>query len=103
MYDYILYKDFLKEKNFDKENILVARTSNSYLIGPKIDESFDSESFKKRIKSNCIYNTKIYKSVKKDICLKYIDKYYKDLQSNEVIEIFDDKIIKHKIIHVPGC
>ena len=42
---------------------MIAKTKKSYLIGPIIDDNFYEGSFYKRIKSNSIYTTKIYKKM----------------------------------------
>ena len=82
---------------------MIAKTKNSYLIGPVIDYNFYEESFYKRIKSNSIYTTKIYKRMFKKKCNLLINKYKTNLKSNQVIEI-DKKgnIILHSILKVPG-
>ncbi len=33
---YLFYSNFLKNQNINNKNILVAKTKNSYLIGPKL-------------------------------------------------------------------
>ena len=74
------------------------------MIGPKIDKNFDENSFYRRIKSNSIYNPRIYKRIinKKKI-IQNLELYSEKLNSNEVYEIKKDGIIIiHKIIKVPG-
>ncbi len=100
---YLFYSNFLKNQNINNKNILVAKTKNSYLIGPKINHKFDSTSFYKRIKSNCIYPLKIYKKMFKRKCEFLINKYAEGIKDNEVIEIFKNgETLVHKIIKVPG-
>ena len=59
--NYLFYSDYLKKRNLKDKSILIAKTKNSYLIGPLINSRFDEESFYKRIKSNSIYTFDIYK------------------------------------------
>lgn len=101
--NYLFYSDYMKNKNLSQKSILIAKTKNSYLIGPLINSEFDGESFYKRIKSNSIYTIKIYKKILKKRCQFLINEYGKMLKSNEVIEVFKNgKILTHKIIKVPG-
>lgn len=99
---YLFYKDYLKKRNVENENVLVSKTKNSYLIGPIIDEKFDEYSFYKRIISNCIYTQKIYKKTNNKKILNLINIYKDKLNDNEVIEIFkNNSFVFHKIIKVP--
>ena len=61
--NYLFYSDYLKKRNLKDKSILIAKTKNSYLIGPLINSRFDEESFYKRIKSNSIYTFDIYKKM----------------------------------------
>ena len=101
--DYLFYSDYLKSRSLKNKTIMIAKTKNSYLIGPLIDFNFFEASFYKRIKSNSIYNTKIYKKIfrrRSDILVK---KYKKMLKSNQIIEIYKNGIVlTHTIIKVPG-
>lgn len=101
--NYLFYSDYLKNRIIKNKSIMIAKTKNSYLIGPVIDYNFYEESFYKRIKSNSIYTTKIYKRMFKKKCNLLINKYKTNLKSNQVIEI-DKKgnIILHSILKVPG-
>ncbi len=102
--NYQFYKDFIKKGNYLDTEILISRTKNSYLIGPLIDSSFNKNSFCKRITSNSIYSLSIYKRVSRKKARVLIERYKKELKSNEVIEIFKNgEIIKHFIIPVPGA
>ena len=86
-----------------EKEILVSRTKTSYLVGPLINQKFDSNSFYKRLISNSIYSLKIYKKMSCFKCKKLIDMYKGFLSDNEVIEIFKDgSFTKHKIIKLPG-
>lgn len=101
---YLTYNNYLKDRVTENKLILVAKTKDSFMIGPKIDKNFDENSFYRRIKSNSIYNPRIYKGIinKKKI-LQNLELYSDKLNSNEVYEIKKDgTIIIHKIIKVPG-
>lgn len=101
--NYLFYSQYLNGKSLSRKEILISKTKTSYLIGPLINQNFDSNSFYKRLISNSIYSLKIYKKMFDFRCRKLIDKYKNDLSDNEVIEIFNDgNIIKHKIIKLPG-
>ena len=100
---YLLYKEYLKKRDLKNKTILIAKTKNSYLIGPLINIDFNEESFYKRIISNSIYKKNIYKNISSKKCLELITKYQNNLANNEVIEIMKDgSTIIHKIIKVPG-
>lgn len=58
---YLFYSDYLKHRSIKNKSIMIARTKNSYLVGPIIDSNFYEESFYRRIKSNSIYSQKLYK------------------------------------------
>ena len=101
--NYLFYKEYLKNRNIDNKDILVAKTRESYIIGPLINERFDEKSFYKRIVSNSVFSPKIYKRLSKRKCLNLLNEYQDKLKDNEVIEIFkNNEIIIHKIIKVPG-
>ena len=101
--NYLFYSDYLKNRNIKNNLIMIAKTKKSYLIGPIIDDNFYEGSFYKRIKSNSIYTTKIYKKMFRKRCNLLINKYKDELKSNQIIEI-DKKvnIILHSILKVPG-
>lgn len=102
--NYVFYSDYLKNRKVPKNSILVSKTKNSVLIGPKIDDKFDEFSFYKRLLSTSIYDINMYKKMLMKNTNKFIKKYYMQLESNEVIEVYKKrKILKHKIISVPGC
>ena len=42
---YLLYHEYLKGRNINGKTILLSKTNDSYIIGPKIDECFDEKSF----------------------------------------------------------
>ena len=101
--NWICYPKYIKNNSTFGAEILVAKTKISYLIGPLINERFDNISFYKRLMSNSIYNSNIYKSISNMKCKKIVDEYMSKLSDNEVIEIFKNgDIIKHKIISLPG-
>lgn len=101
--NYLFYNDYLKNRDLKNKSFLIAKTKNSYLIGPKIDSDFYEESFYKRIKSNSIYSLKIYKKIFKRKSNILIDKYKNKLKSNQIIEIYKNgATILHSIIKVPG-
>lgn len=101
--NYINYKKYLKTKKINNEIIFIAKTNKSFLIGPLLDENFNEYSFYKRIISNSIYSPNIYKMVFGKKAKNLIQKYSSLLNSNEVIELFNNgNFIKHKIIKVPG-
>ena len=82
---------------------MIAKTKDSYLIGPIINFDFNEQSFYKRIKSNSIYTTKIYKRMLKRKCNILINKYRNDLKSNQIIEVYKKgEIVLHSILKVPG-
>lgn len=99
----IYYSDYLKTRKLNGFDILISKTSKSYLIGPKINSGFDENSFYRRLNSSSIYSTKIYcKDFGKKI-FKLANLCYEFLVDNEVIEVFGDgRYIKHAIISVPG-
>lgn len=102
--DYIFYDDYLKNRKIinSEKKIFIAKTKNSYLIGPIIDEQFDEESFYKRLISSSIYNTKIYKKCFNITAKKLLKSHLKSIKSNEVLEIFKNgKELMHFIIPVP--
>lgn len=99
--NYLTYEDFFKDCNTTGYDILVAQTKKTFLIGPKINESFDIRSFILRTTSNCIYDKKIYNVRIKKSNLNYINKYFDKIGNNEVYELYKDKIIIHKILKVP--
>jgi len=100
--NYRFYKDYLKTRAIDNISLLVSKTNNSYLIGPKVNLYFDEYSFYKRVISTSIYNQKIYRRAFKRKINKMIKKYYKLINDNEVIEIFNDgSTFYHKIISLP--
>ena len=93
----------MKKINLKDNSILIAKTKNSFLIGPLINPNFDEDSFYKRIKSNSIYTINIYKKMFRKKCNKLIKKYMNDLKDNQIIEIYKNKeIVKHSILKVPG-
>lgn len=99
---YISYKDYLNNYEISDEKIFIGKTSKSILIGPKIDNTFEPNSFFKRIISNSIYDPTIYKKISKKVALENINTYYEQLKSNEVIEVKKDgNIIIHQIINLP--
>lgn len=82
---------------------MIAKTKNSYLIGPLINSRFDEESFYKRIKSNSIYTFDIYKKMFRKKCNNLIEKYMNDLKNNQIFEIYKNgELVKHSILKVPG-
>lgn len=101
--NYLFYSYYLKTRNTENKSIMIAKTKKSYLIGPIIDHNFYKDSFYRRIKSNSIYTTKIYKKIFKKKCDSLIKKYKNELKSNQIIEL-DKKgnIILHSILKVPG-
>ena len=101
--NYLFYSDYLKNRDIKNKLIMIAKTKKSYLIGPIIDHDFYDGSFYKRIKSNSIYTTKIYKKMFRKKCNLLVNKYKDELKSNQIIEI-DKKgnIILHSILKVPG-
>ena len=100
---YLSYYEMLNNGNIKDIDILVGKTKKAYLVGPKITTGFDVNSFIKRIQSNCIYSTKIYKKrMNKKKLTKLLDIYYPQLKENEIYEIEGNKIKIHKIIPVPG-
>lgn len=101
--NYLFYSDYFKNKNIKNKSILIAKTKNSFLIGPIIDYDFNEASFYKRVKSNSIYTTKIYKKMFRKKCDLLINKYKNNLKSNQIIEVDKKgKIILHTILKVPG-
>lgn len=102
--NYINYKEYLKSKTINKnDQILIAKTKKSYLIGPKITDKFHVESFYKRLISTSIYDIKIYKNIKEKKAITLINDYFSKLEENEVIELFfNGKVIYHKILKLPG-
>mgnify|MGYP003301372970 CR=1 FL=1 len=100
---YIFYYEVLNGNNYKNIDLLVGKTKKAYLIGPKITDSFDYDSFIKRIKSNCIYKINIYKKrINKKKLNALIDVYCPLLKENEIYEIERNKVKIHKIIPVPG-
>ena len=63
---YLFYSDYLKRRKIKNKSILIAKTNNSYLIGPKIDSEFYEQSFYKRIKSNWI-------------CVNFLDTFFRTI------------------------
>lgn len=61
--NYLFYSDYFKNRIIKNKSILIAKTKTSYIIGPIIDQNFYEVSFYKRVKSNSIYTTKIYKKM----------------------------------------
>lgn len=101
--NYLFYSDYFKNRNIKNKSIMIAKTKDSYLIGPIIDYEFNEESFYKRVESNSIYKTKIYKKMISKKCNFLINKYKNNLKSNQIIEIDKKgKIILHSILKVPG-
>lgn len=101
--NYLFYADFLKKRNIKDKFILIAKTKKSYLIGPLINLDFDEESFYRRIKSNSIYNEKMYKKLLKRKSVLLISKYGNTLKSNQIIEIYrNGEMVTHTILKVPG-
>ncbi len=101
--NYLFYSDYFKKRNLNNKLILVAKTKNSYLVGPLINLNFDEKSFYKRIKSNSIYTFNIYKKIFKRKCNILINKYINDLNDNQIIEIYKNgEVILHSILKVPG-
>lgn len=101
--NYLFYSDYLKHKNLNNKQIMIAKTKKTYLIGPIIDHNFYENSFYRRIKSNSIYSTKIYKKMFKRKCESLIMKYKDEIKSNQVLEL-DKKgnVVLHSILRVPG-
>ncbi len=101
--EYLFYSDYFKKRNIKNKSIMIAKTKESYLIGPIINSDFDEQSFYKRIKSNSIYTTKIYKRMFRNKCNLLINKYKKDLKNNQIIEVYKNgEIVLHSILKVPG-
>lgn len=101
--NYLFYNEYLKNRNLTDKTIMISRTKKSYLVGPLIDTYFYENSFYKRIKSNSIYSTNIYKKLFKKKSIGLIKKYKSILKSNQVIEIYKNgEIVVHSIIKVPG-
>ena len=101
--NYLFYSDYFKKRNIENKSIMITKTKDSYLIGPIINSDFDEQSFYKRIKSNSIYTTKIYKRMFKRKCNSLINKYKNDLKNNQIIEIYrKGGIVLHSILKVPG-
>ena len=100
---YKFYKDYLKKRNINNEQILISKTKDSYLIGPKINLEFDEQSFYKRTISSSIYDINIYKNILKKRAEKLIQKYIGKLGNNEIIELYKDgTYVIHSIIPIPG-
>ena len=100
---YLFYSDYLKYRSIKNKSIMIARTKNSYLVGPIIDSNFYEESFYRRIKSNSIYSQKLYKKMFKRKSILLINKYQSNLKSNQIIEIYiNGEINLHSILKVPG-
>ena len=100
---YILYKKYLKSQKVNDEQIFFSKTSDGFLIGPKINDDFDEYSFYKRVISSSVYNKNKYKSCLRRKASELIEKYEKHLKNNEVIEILKNgEEVKHKIVSVPG-
>lgn len=96
--NYLFYSDYLKNRDIKNKLIMIAKTKKSYLIGPIIDHDFYDSSFYKRIKSNSIYTTKIYKKMFRKKCNLLVNKYKDELKSNQIIEIDKKRnIILHSI------
>lgn len=101
--NYLFYSDYFKKRNIKNKSIMVAKTKESYLIGPIINSDFNEQSFYKRIKSNSIYTTKIYKKMFRKKCNLLINKYKNSLKSNQIIEVYKKgEIVLHSILKVPG-
>lgn len=102
--NYILLRDYINgETKITNQKLFIGKTRRSYLIGPLINEKFDSDSFYKRIISSTICDKKTYRRISKFKIQKLVDKYYDMLSDNEMLEVFkDDKIVHHKIIKVVG-
>lgn len=100
---YLFYSDYLKHRNTDNKVIMIAKTKQSYLVGPLIDKRFYEDSFFRRIKSNSIYTDKIYKKMFVKKCNLLINEYKDKLKSNQVIEIYKNgEVVIHSILKVPG-
>lgn len=103
MNSYISIKDYLKNGKTDNGNIFVGKINHSYIIGPLINDEFDEVSFYKRLMSSSIYDASLYKNVSKYKAFKLINRFYGDLGSNQVLELFrSGKIVKYDIISLPG-
>lgn len=102
--NYILLKDYISGKaKVTNQKLFVGKTRKSYLIGPLINEKFNSDSFYKRIISSTICDKRTYRRILKFKTQKLVDKYYDMLSDNEMLEVFKgDKIVHHKIIKVVG-
>jgi len=101
--NYLFYNDYIKNRNIENKNIMIAKTKNSYLIGPIINSDFHESSFYKRIKSNSIYSLKIYKKISKNKSNCLINEYKDKIKSNQIIEIYKNgDIVFHSILKVPG-
>lgn len=101
--NYLFYSDYLKNRDLKDKTIMIAKTKKTYLIGPIIDSKFYESSFYKRVKSNSIYTFKIYKKMFKRKSNLLINKYEKELKSNQIVEVYKDgKVILHSILKVPG-
>lgn len=100
---YLFYSDYLKNRNIKNKNILIAKTKNSYLIGPIINTKFNEKAFYKRIISNSVFSIKIYKKILSKKCIKLIEKYKPYIGDNEILELYkDNNIYIHKILKVSG-
>ena len=100
--NYIYYDQYLINRNFQDFNMLVSKIKGGYLIGPKITDKFDEESFYRRVKSSALFDNIKYRSNLSKRLLKRLDDYYLSLSDNEVIEIAKNgKIIRHKIVSLP--
>jgi len=101
--DYLFYSDYFKNRELKNKSIMVSKSNKSYLIGPLIDAKFYETSFRKRIESNSIYTTKIYKKI---FCKKanmLVKKYKPLLKSNQIIEVSKNgQLLLHTIARVPG-
>ncbi|CDF11486.1 unknown [Mycoplasma sp. CAG:776] len=99
---YIYYNQYLINRDLQNFNILVSKIKGGYLIGPKITDNFDEESFYRRVKSSALFDNINYSRRLSKKLLEKLDDYYFLLLDNEIFEITKKgKTIRHKIISLP--
>ena len=102
-FDYISIRKYLKKRNLKDAAIFVGKTRKSFIIGPKINNEFDEESFYKRLIASSVYSSNMYKTVFRKKTNALINEYYEKLNNNEMIEIYKNgEIVSHKIIKLSG-
>lgn len=102
IFNYIFYSDYLNNRNIQVNSILISKISDSILIGPKVDEMFDHNSFCRRLLSSSIYNTNDYKKISQKFAITLIKKYEKKVKNNKILEVLKTgELIFHKIIPIP--